>query len=342
MRRKTGGTTRGIILAGVHSWGGCVLDRMGPRPLLPIAGRPLVWYGLEWLRRGGVSAASICANSDTDALRSCLERGASAELSLDYYEDVMPRGPAGCLRDAALHSDEETFVVLEGTILPWVDLESVLKTHRDFEAGLTVVVSESNADLSPVLRAGEAGRRELEPVGIYVASRAAIEHIPPKGYQDIKEGLVPWLHDRGCRIVPHIVRRGASLRIRDLDGYLAATAQVMDKLANEDGCETEYRRTKGGLVHKLAQAGHGLRLLGPVLIGPGVVIGDDVSIIGPAVVGARTQIESGSVLSCISAGCGCRFGNAAIAIRCIIPDGGSIGSGLVVREAVWPGAVRWA
>ena len=65
----------GIILAGVHTWGESPLERICPRPLLPVAGRPLVSHLLDWLRSGGISHATICANSQSDAFHRCLGNG---------------------------------------------------------------------------------------------------------------------------------------------------------------------------------------------------------------------------------------------------------------------------
>ena len=79
--------------------------------------------------------------------------GEGLGVRLDYYEDVMPRGPAGCLRDAALRSDADIFVVVDGTVVTQVDLEAVLQAHAGMEADLTVVVSRTGR------RSGGGGRQ---------------------------------------------------------------------------------------------------------------------------------------------------------------------------------------
>jgi NDP-sugar pyrophosphorylase family protein len=152
--------------------GESALERVCSRPLLPVAGRPLIWYVLEWLRDCSVPRATICANSDTRAFKRCIGRGDRLGMRLDYYEDIMPRGPAGCMRDAAAHSDADTFVVVDGTIVTQVDLDAVLQAHRNLGVDLTVAVSG----------VGWGGQTAgLEPLGIYVVSRRALDFVLAQG-----------------------------------------------------------------------------------------------------------------------------------------------------------------
>ena len=120
MRKQT--SVQGVVLAGVHAWGNCFLEYAIPRPLIPMVDRPLVAHPLGWLRDGGIPSASICANSDTAFLRRRLGNGCSWGISLDYYEDVMPRGPAGCTRDAVIQNGCATLVVVEATTVPQLSL----------------------------------------------------------------------------------------------------------------------------------------------------------------------------------------------------------------------------
>ncbi len=144
--RPPRGVLHGVILAGAHPWAERTLERAVCRPLVPIASRPLICHTLDWLRSARIQSASVCANSDTVLLRRRLRDGASLGVALDYHEDVMPRGPAGCARDVAAGSDADTFLVVEGSVLPRLDLADLLSTHVSSEAVLTVVVAAEQAD----------------------------------------------------------------------------------------------------------------------------------------------------------------------------------------------------
>ncbi|MEP0842128.1 MAG: NDP-sugar synthase [Phycisphaerae bacterium] len=317
---------QGIVLAGIHAWGGCILEQICPRPLLSVAGRPLIWYGLEWLRSGGVGRATICANSDTESLRFWLGGGRDLGLSLDYYEDTMPRGPAGCIKDAGEHGDADTFVVLEGTLLPSVDLAGMLAAHRAAGASLTVAVR------------GQSGRdpnAPSEPVGIYVVSRAALEAIPPRGYQDIKEGWIPRLHEGGDRVVPFVTSIDGVRRVTGIRSYLAATQWAVSTISNGRGWEDHrYSRHDEAWLHPTVQRDPHVILRGPMLIGAGVHLARGVSIVGPAVLGPDSRVERSAVLSGVIASAGCRIGAGAVLSRCVLLRHAEVEADLVMRDAI--------
>ena len=144
----------GVVLAGTHSWQACALEQALPRPLAPIVNRPLITYVLGWFRDSGVRAVSVCGNSDTKTLCRHLSRdvphnGVPSDMILDYYEDVSPRGPAGCVRDAGFGSGSELLVAVDGTIVPLADIGAMLAAHRQSGAALTVVVTRDAQRIGP-------------------------------------------------------------------------------------------------------------------------------------------------------------------------------------------------
>src|SRR5829696_5836187 len=102
-------STAGIVLVGTHPWTRTAFDRLPPRPLLPVAHRPLLSYSLSWLRDAGIPHAAVCANRETQMLESRLHRHVPHGLRVTYHEDAMPRGAAGAVRDAALTTDASAF-----------------------------------------------------------------------------------------------------------------------------------------------------------------------------------------------------------------------------------------
>ncbi|MEP0843244.1 MAG: NDP-sugar synthase [Phycisphaerae bacterium] len=317
-------TMRGIVLAGVHAWGESALERICPRPLLPIAGRPLVWYSLDWLARGGIGRVTLCANSDTPALQACLGDGSRLGMALDFYEDVMPRGPAGCARDAAQHRNADLYVVIEGTLLPRIELGALLAAHRDSCSAVTVVAS----------RRGGNGDDRLEPAGIYVISRPALELVPPKGYQDIKEMWIPRLYQHGFRTKVFAAAE-ATLPVRGVADYRGALVHVLSEIERTAEWGRGYRRSGSALLHPSAQVAASVRLSGQVLIGPCATIEARATILGPTILGPNAQVGASAVLSEMIAWSGCRVGRGAILHRCLLLDDSIIEPGLIVRDAVW-------
>lgn len=297
---------QGIVLAGVHAWGESLLERICCRPLLPVAGRPLVWYVLDWLARGDIERTSVCANSDTGIFKRWLGPEASAGMALEYYADLMPRGPAGCVRDAAATSTADTFVVVDGTIVAAIDLAALLDAHLHSGAAVTVVTHQ-NADAPAA----------AEPAGIYVVSRTALEHVPQRGYQDIKEMLIPKLYEHGQRVAAYAAPPGSTLRVTGAASYLAVCARVLAAETHELRLAGRYNAIGAARVHLSAYLARSARLIGPVLIGPDCVVDEAATIVGPA-----------------SLGIGCTVGRQAVVSRTVAWSGSHVAAGAVVDQSV--------
>ncbi|MFQ5413994.1 MAG: sugar phosphate nucleotidyltransferase [Phycisphaerae bacterium] len=317
----------GIVLAGVHAWGDSAFERVTCRPLVPVATRPLVGHALAWLRRGGVAHAVVCANSDTAALHRALGAGDAYGMSLQYYEDVMPRGPAGCARDAALTGDADTLVVVDGTVIPGIDLRRVLAQHVASTVPLTVVAYRSES-----VCGGRDG--EEQPTGIYVFDRSALIHVPDSGYHDIKENLIPALYRRGKRVGTYRVSDGAVARVTDAASYLSVNMwAVQDALAN-GSLPVAYRPVGDAYVHASARVDASVRFVGPVLVEAACVIEPGAWLVGPTSLGVGCRVGAGAMVSRTALWRGCRIGAGAIIDKCVFVDGTEAASDAAMRETV--------
>jgi len=309
VRKQT--SVQGVVLAGVHAWGNCFLEYAMPRPLVPMVDRPLIAHPLSWLREGGITSASICANSETAYLRRHLGNGHRWGISLDYYEDVMPRGPAGCTRDAVIQNGCTTFVVVEATTVPQILLTDLLEAHRSSGAALTIVVT--GADTGSSHPDGM-----LEPTGIYVFSQSALEHVPTTGYQDIKEALIPRLHAKGLRVMTYAVNANVAPRITGAASYLAVSKWIVERAAGEKACPQGYVRCGEARLHESARVHASVRWVGPVLIEPGCVIEADALIVGPTTVGQGCMIGERAVVSRSALWLDCHVAEEAIVDHCVL------------------------
>ena len=321
----------GVILVGTQPWGACALERVVPRALAPIANQPLLTHVLSRLADAGIQSANICGNTYTDPVRRRLGNGLAKAyvpngLTIDYYEDLAPRGPAGCLRDAGLGSGCETVVAVDGSLIPQVNITDLVHFHRREGAALTVVVSRN-----PRANGNGNVAGSLSPMGVYVLSRSALEQVSPLGYQDIKEALIPHLYKRGLPVVPFISNCAAP-RVTDVDTYMGVNGWVLRTLhCRQDDLRRYqregYRNSDEVGVHYSASIDPTARLIGPVLIGKGTTVGRGVTIVGPTSIGAHCGIGQGAVLCRSSVWDECDVGPGAVLDRCVVTSGARVGAG---------------
>lgn len=313
----------GVVLAGTHFWGGSSLETICPRALLPVAGRPLIGYVLDQVHQAGIRQIRICANSDTVAFKRCLGQGETWGGLVDYHEDPMPRGPAGCARDASLETNADEFLLSEGAILPSVAFQELLRVHRRSQAALTVAVCpEDDAD------------SEHGPAGVYVASRDALELVPSTGYQDIKEMLIPLLYRRGERVISWLVPHGSCLRVDGPEAYLEAVRIAVEGVASDDLSPLHFCRVADGMAHRSAHVDPTARIVGPVMIGPHCIVEAGATLVGPTSLDEGCRIGPKAVVSNAILWSNCHVRSGAIVDHSVITAGARIGAGVVVRDTL--------
>ncbi len=249
---------------------------------------------------------------------------------VDYYADLMPRGPAGCVRDAAERSWADTFVVADGTIVTRMDLGALVAAHHEKEAAITVVVAE------------EAGAVAAEPIGIYVISRSALEQVPSKGYQDIKEMLIPRLYEAGQRIVPYVAQERTGFA-GDECGLVSVGVGLGVAGAASVAGALQPDRLGAGSQQQLS--GRSARLIGPVVVGPGCVVEEGVTVLGPASLAPDVTVGRNAVVSRASVWPRCRIGREAFIDHSILTSGSRVAARSTVRDTVGmvsgSGSARW-
>ncbi len=319
----------GIVLAGTYHSADNAFSGSVPRPLLPVAQIPVIGYVLRWLRDGGVARATICSNSRSRAIERCVGDGASLSMELDYVEDESPRGPAGCARDAALRFPVQTFVVVDGSVIPDCPLQTVIEAHRESGAAVTAVVHYA-------ARSGMNADRVATPAGIYVFDRRAFEMVAAVGFQDIKDHLLPALRRRRQRISAFSSPQFCP-RVLNAETYLAVNQWVIERIPADPAMFERwgpFSVTGEIAAHASATVDPSARIIGPAIIGAGVTIGANAVIVGPASIGPNTVIGEGALVSRSVMWNGCTVGDGAFVDASVVGDGVAIAANAAVQGEV--------
>jgi mannose-1-phosphate guanylyltransferase len=218
-------------------------------------------------------------------------------------------------------------VVVEGTIVPQVDLHTLLEAHKRSKAALTVVVGGGEQ------RDGRGGA-DGQPAGIYVFSPGALEEVPALGYQDIKEALIPRLYKSGELVATFAANGEPPPRVTDATSYLALNMWALGGMVTGVPSLPGYARVNGAWIHTSARVDSAARFVGDVLVGPGCVIDRGAMIVGPTTVGAGCTIGEQSIISRSAIWERCEVGAAAHLDQCILTDDSCLEPGAVIRNTV--------
>jgi len=310
-------TVQGVILAGTHRWNPTSFEAVLPRPLMHVAHVPVMAYGLRWFYGEGVRDVTICVNQGSPMIRRTFMNGESFGMNVDYYEDGIPRGPAGCVLGASGKRKRSIYVVTEGALIPRISLAKLVESHIESRACLTVVVEADKG-------IGKETCSFWSPVGIYVFSRPALTYIREKGYQDIKEGLIPQLYAKGEKVGTYAAE-ASCFRVTDPESYLRANEWALGQMDRHHKAVAQYRRRDESFIHLSAKVPETVKLIGPVLIGERTVLEGNLTIVGPTSIGSDCVIESGSIISRSVIWDRCRIGSESFVDQCVVTNDVRVG-----------------
>src|SRR5947207_8982524 len=135
-----------IILAG--GLGTRLKARLGdlPKPMIPIAGKPLLEHQIELAKRHGFADVIIFACYRPDLIESHFGDGSRWGVRIRYEVEKEPLGTAGAVL-AGYDLLAETFVVLYGDTMVNVDLGRIWNAHTESKADATLLLHPNDHPL---------------------------------------------------------------------------------------------------------------------------------------------------------------------------------------------------
>lgn len=188
-----------------------------PKPLLPLAQRPILDVVLTRLAHGGCTRATLAVGHLGHLIELYCNSGERWSMRIDYFREPTPLGTVGAL--AQIESlPEAPFVVLNGDVLSDISFDELLASHARSEADLTIAsFRRTTQDELGIVEAGPNGRllayhekprhEYLVSMGIYVVQRSAVELIPPGEPMDFPD------------LVQALLASGRHVHIHEHDGY---------------------------------------------------------------------------------------------------------------------------
>lgn len=262
-----------IILIGARDFGRCPTATRLNRALWPFAGKPVLQHLMDGLSAQGIRRFALCCERYGRQTRQLLKF--QPDWQIQFLEETMPRGTAGCLKDAASPSDK-LLLVFSACTLRAPNLQQVIDLHHAAKSPMTAFFRRT--DCAQHLLA-----RDLQ---FYVCDISVLSHIPAAGYADIKETLTPVLLAEGIPLKALETADDCGV-YRSWDGFLLAATRQIERWKQNQVIPDGFYPLDGQTdiwIQSPPQIGKNVCLEGPVLIGKGVTIQDGAVIIGPTII----------------------------------------------------------
>jgi glucose-1-phosphate thymidylyltransferase len=264
------------------------------KQLLPVANKPVLFYGLEAIRDAGITDVGIVVGETEPAIREAVGNGSAFGIGATYLRQDAPRGLAHAVLIARDFLGDDDFVMYLGDNFIVGGIAGLVDEFRsgrpDAQIMLTSVPDPRQFGVAELDPAGEVIGLEEKPrepksdlalVGVYIFTPAvheAVAKLEPswRGELEITEAI-QWLIDHGRKV-----------RSTTITGYWKDTGNVADML------EVNRMVLEGLEPACSGEVDAETELIGRVAIGGGAQI-SGCRIVGPVVIGAGTRV-SGSYI----------------------------------------------
>lgn len=296
-----------------------------PKPMVPVANRPVIDFILELCGKHGIREVTLTLHYLPEVIRDHVGDGSKYGLQVSYAVETTPLGTAGSVR-AAVREYAGTILVMSGDCLTDFDLTTFLAAHRAqggrVTLGLTrvarpldygVVITGSGGRVVKFLEKPSWGEVFSDTVntGLYLLEPAVLEQVPEGPYDFSRE------------LFPRLLSQAEPLYGVVLDGYWCDIGDL-----------EQYRQAQLDALYGRVQ----VRLLGRQR-GPGVWVEEGAqlpeTLAGPVVIGACAQVAPGATISpgtCL--GARAQVGEGARLYRATVWEGATLEAGAEASEGI--------
>jgi len=269
---------KAVILAGGEGTRLRPLTSNTPKPMMPLANKPMMEHIVNLLQQHGFDEIVVTVAFLANQIRDYFGDGSDFDVTMRYATEDSPLGTAGSVRNAADELDD-TFLVISGDVLTDLDLTAFVKAHRHAGASASIalkhvenplefgiVITQPDGTIERFLEKPTWGEVFSDTIntGIYVLEPTVFDFIPDGEVVDFSGDVFPALLDAGHTLHGHIAD-GYWEDVGTLEAYSRAHTDVLDGRVQVsiDGFQLGDRRWIGTDVELSPEA----RVDEPVVIG---------------------------------------------------------------------------
>lgn len=288
-----------------------------PKPLVPVAGKPVLEYILELLEDNGCTEAVIAVRYRGEKIERHFSSGRFGKIAVSFSHETKPLGTAGCVKKAAEGFNED-FIVISGDAICDFELEKALKFHKESGAEATVITKRVDDPREYGLIIEENGeirdfcekpsyincRSDLANTGVYILSPAVCGLIPENEPWDFAKNVFPDMLSRRMKLMSY-EENGYWCDMGDIHAYKMCTADILKGrlkgyapkeriIGNDTVIDPSALISGHTVIGSSVSVGKGAKLRNAVIMN-GAFIGENTTL-NDCIICADARIESGAAV----------------------------------------------
>jgi glucose-1-phosphate thymidylyltransferase len=299
------------------------ITHTGAKQLVPVANKPIVFYGLEAIAAAGITEVGIVVGDTAAEIMAAIGDGSAFGVRVTYLPQDAPRGIAHCVVVGREFVGDDDFVLwlgdnlLEGGLgelasdfhreqrrLTGAPAAMILLKKVEDPTQFGVAVLDGHGGVVELVEKAAQPPSDLALVGVYLFDRRiheAVASIQPSGRGELEiTDAIQWLVDQGQPVIA-TEHRGWWLDTGKKDPLLEANRTLLELLEPRiDGVVDDESRIEGRVVIEAGAVIERSTIRGPVAIGAGARVTDSFigpfTAIGPSCQVVDTEIDHSVVL----------------------------------------------
>jgi glucose-1-phosphate thymidylyltransferase len=286
---------RGLILSGGAGTRLRPITHTSAKQLVPVANKPVLFYGIEALVAAGITEIGIIVAPETgDEIRDAVGDGSALGARVTFIEQDAPRGLAHAVLTAEEFLEDKPFVMYLGDNLLRDGITELVDRFRSSEPEALILLTRvpdpwhygvAELDGDRVTRLVEKPNEppsDMALVGVYMFGSGIFEaakRIEPSWRDELEiTDAIQTLIDDGRQVESHTVT-GWWKDTGQLADMLEANRLVLEDLERSVEGEVEDSSIEGRVAVAPGARVERSTVRGPAIIGPGAVIRD--AYVGP-------------------------------------------------------------
>lgn len=190
-----------------------------PKPMAPVAGKPILQWQIEALRRCGVTDILLITGYLGEKIEAFFGDGSTFGVRIRYYREQQPLGTAGALVEVEELLESDFLLVFGDTIFD-ISIDRMLAYHREKRAEVTlfahpnshpfdsdVLLRESDGRVCGFLPKGEVRTEWYDNcvnAGFYIVHRTLCKRIPRGEKTDLEKQVLWPLAGQGGAVYAYL------------------------------------------------------------------------------------------------------------------------------------------
>jgi len=341
---------KAVVMAGGEGSRLRPLTSRRPKPLAPIANKPVMHHIVELLGRHGITEIVSTLHYLADEIETYFGDGSAMGVAMQYVVEDTPLGTAGAVKMAEAQLRDDTFIIISGDAMTDVDLSALIEAHRNAGNAATialwrvsnplefgVVITDDDGRITRFLEKPSWGEVFSDTIitGIYVLEPEIFAYMEPGRNYDFSKDIFPLLLRDGRRLGGHVISDYwadvGNLQQYQQANYDALSGAVRTQRPPNQRGETLWTGADCTIDPSASISGY-------VQLGDGVTIGPGAVIEGPACIGNGSTLEAGATVrrsvlwENVYVGDNADLTDCTVASRTIVKARASIGEGAVIGE----------